>query len=665
MLIKRIKATNFKTYLALDLDLAPGDERPIILIGGANGGGKTTLFEAIHGALYGLHIRSAQHFNELLNAGAAGKAEAKITLELHFSGKVLNEKQQYVLTRTYILNPASQPVESVKLNLNGNTFTYGTATPALQRAEQEAQVAKIIKANLPKELSRYFLFDAMDAGNLLKRDVLAQVIRENIEDVMGFNKYLQLARASESLLQQHTAQRLEVEGEKQEYLKLLDEKKVHESALTAAKERQKTALQYSVANQELYEGLKSGLNQETTLKAKMEQATGQIESIRKKSSAYRASLDSAVSTMELTAFLPRMAESLRSEMQLILRSRKEGEAAGDSVAKPEQVAGIAQLLIQYLREQGTLPEGLTARELVDYVMAAAYSGKDDAYAFLDHSELTALEELLGAKGGNPFPALALQAEELEISSAQIPVLEAQTEAIRQQIAGKDYSLMKTFEDNEAAIKRADGEIATISEAITGIDRRLHQFDINVSQEPDPKYEALQKLKPFFEEAANALLRRKKLQIEMKMKADLNLNLAAYRDVIDRVELSDNLQDLSFKIFHKAGNEIYLNQLNTASKQIVVQVLLKALHEAGDYDPPVMIDTVMGVLDETSRATVLENYFPELSHQTILLSSDSEIRAGGDLAKIAPFVAKAYTLERDREAQLTFVSNGYFGTAVNE
>jgi DNA sulfur modification protein DndD len=88
-----------------------------------------------------------------------------------------------------------------------------------------------------------------------------------------------------------------------------------------------------------------------------------------------------------------------------------------------------------------------------------------------------------------------------------------------------------------------------------------------------------------------------------------------------------LANLNYKFvadFEHSGNEVYLNQLNTASKQIVVQVLLKSLHEFGDYDPPVMIDTVMGVLDETSRATVLENYFPELSHQTILLSSDSEI-----------------------------------------
>lgn len=49
MIIKRIKIKNYKTYLSLDLDLSVNPDQPIILIGGMNGGGKTTLFEAICG----------------------------------------------------------------------------------------------------------------------------------------------------------------------------------------------------------------------------------------------------------------------------------------------------------------------------------------------------------------------------------------------------------------------------------------------------------------------------------------------------------------------------------------------------------------------------------------------------------------------------------------
>jgi DNA sulfur modification protein DndD len=665
MLIKRIKVRNFKTYLNLDLDLSVDEERPIILIGGVNGGGKTTLFESIYGALYGLQIHTAKQFKELLNAGSLGAEDEKITLELHFTGRVLNEEQQYVLTRSYMLNPAGNPVENVKLNMNGTIFQYGTATPPAQRAEQEAQVNKIIKANLPQELSRYFLFDAMEAGSLLKEDQLNRVIKENIENVMGFNKYMQLAKSSESLYQSMTAQRLEVEIEKKEYVELVEQKKAKEAELAGLELQLQDSLQYSVASKELYDNLKSGLNQETTIKNKIEQTKNQIDSIHKKEDIFRNELDSFVKDFEINVCLPKLTEAIKNEVSLILKTKNEKLQQSNSNVNPEQIEAISATILHFLTQKKLLLKEISLSDMVDYVIAStSNSNTHDEYDFLDFSEVKALEELLNLKTSNSFPSLNQQQVDLNLGLNQVSGLEYQIEQMKAQIAGRDYTLLKAYEENEANIKNFEIKIGEIKLEIGKIAKKLHQFDIQISQEPDPKYDTLGRLKGFFEDVANQLLKVKKQQIELKMKQDLNINLTAYRDVIDRVELSENLANLTFKIFHKAGNEIYLNQLNTASKQIVVQVLLKSLHEFGDYDPPVMIDTVMGVLDETSRATVMENYFPELSHQTLLLSSDSEIRPGSDFDKIEPFVSKAYTLQRDRENQHTDIVTGYFGKILN-
>mgnify|MGYP003539214749 FL=1 len=79
----------------------------------------------------------------------------------------------------------------------------------------------------------------------------------------------------------------------------------------------------------------------------------------------------------------------------------------------------------------------------------------------------------------------------------------------------------------------------------------------------------------------------------------------------------------------------------------------------------MIDTVMGVLDKESRATIVEHYFPNLARQTILLSTDTEIRVEDDYKHLEAFISRAYTVKRDKERQCTEVINGYFGETIDE
>ena len=665
MLIKRIRAKNFKTYLELDLNLETDPDKPIVLIGGANGGGKTTFFDAIYGALYGLNISNDKEFNELLNAGALGKIEEKIELELFFSGRVLNQEQSYVLTRTYMLNTAKKPVESVKLNMNGSIFQYGTATPTAQRAEQEAQVNKIIKGNLPEELSRYFLFDAMEAGNLLKEDRLNRVIRENIENVMGFNRYLSFAKAAESLTQDYTAQMLDLENEKKEYLQLVEQKRKEEETLTELKGKRKEALDFSVSNKDLYDTLKAGMNEESTLNNKVKQLEEELNNLDKEEKQYKTDVNDFIKNFEMHVSLPKLAEVLQNDIALIINERETSNADAYTHLNKEVVENVLIKAVNVLADKGHNLKDVSVSQLADKVLKSLEDKNTDLeYDYFQTSEIEALKKLANGNYQNPYNSITHRKENLDKDIANAHKIKKQIEDLKAQITGKDYSLIKAYEENESAIKTLKSEIEDKDKEVKKIAKRLQQFDIPTTEEPDPKFETLKKLQPLFDEIANTLLKNKKDKIEDKMKHDLNVNLAAYQDVIDRVELSEDLKDLNFSIYHKAGNEIYLSQLNTASTQVVVQVLLKALHEFGDYDPPVMIDTVMGVLDETSRSTLLENYFPELSHQTILLSSDSEVRPNSDLQKIEPFVAKAYTLLRDKEAQKTNVTEGYFGNSIN-
>ena len=89
MLITRIAAKNYKTYKDLDLDLSVKPATPIVLIGGQNGGGKTTLFQAIYAALYGLDVKDEDHFKRLISAAVPFNNDLKIELEIDFKGKVL------------------------------------------------------------------------------------------------------------------------------------------------------------------------------------------------------------------------------------------------------------------------------------------------------------------------------------------------------------------------------------------------------------------------------------------------------------------------------------------------------------------------------------------------------------------------------------------------
>lgn len=666
MLIQRIKISNFKTYLSLDLDLTVDDDRPIILIGGSNGGGKTTLFEAISGALYGLKIESKEHFMELLNQGAVNKVKPEISLQITFVGKVLGQQQKYILKRNYILNPQSRPLESVSLNMNGNMYVYGTMTAPKERVRAEQEISKIIKANLPQELSQYFLFDAMQSSELLKKNVFQQTIRDNFENVLGFKKYLQLKRAAEKLQQEWAEQRLEAEKEAKEYSSLCNQKEQLVIDLNACLAEQDRLYKYMSSVEDEYQRAKEGAQQAANLSKRIQDVDGKIRAITEEAANYAENLKAFVDNIEINVFLPKLASNLSQEINNILRVKEQLQKQSTGAYPIETLRDVTSKIIDYLKELSLCSQAVDEENVISHIVAMQNTtNAKDPYDYLNAAEVDALRELPKKGNGNQFVSIDRKRQDMEIQLANLDNLRTEKRTLEQTQAGGNGLLITNYEDAKRSVDKLKTKEDSLKNEIQRLEKRIHQFDVQIQQEPDVKFDTLVKLRPFFDKVADNLLKKKKTQIETEMQSQLNRLLVSYKGHVGRVELSDSMENFNIKLYHSAGNEISLNQLNAASKQIFIQVLLKVLRNLGDYNPPVMIDTVMGVLDNESRDALMEEYFPQLAEQTILLCTTSEIRTDSDYIKLEPFISKTYTLHRNVEEQNTTIDEGYFGIPLNQ
>ena len=150
----------------------------------------------------------------------------------------------------------------------------------------------------------------MQSSELLKKNVFAQTIRDNFENVLGFKKYLQLKRAAEKLQQEWAQLRLQAEQEAAEYNQLVSEKEKLTAEINACIAEQDSLYKYLTSMETEYRKAKEGAQQSATLNKRIADISSKIDDIINRAASYADDIKGFMENVEVNVFLPKLASNL-------------------------------------------------------------------------------------------------------------------------------------------------------------------------------------------------------------------------------------------------------------------------------------------------------------------------------------------------------------------
>ncbi|MBD9362275.1 DNA sulfur modification protein DndD [Methylomonas fluvii] len=625
MILESLKVNNFRVFKGEhEFALAPryveGNLRPIILFGGLNGAGKTTMLTAIRLALYGRQSlgpgTTQKNYYQFLsdsihNSKTTGVKANNASVELIFSYANLGVISHYHIKRSWTMS-TNKVDESLKIAQDGH--------PIHNLSYEQAQ--GFLNELIPIGVSDLFFFDGEKIADLAE-DSVGNALGDSVKKLIGLDLIEKLSADITVYIRNQNKQ------------KLSEDIKANINTLEVHLEEQKKAI---ASEQEKYGTIRYELAYAST---SIDQLNNNLNA---QGGAWAATREKEIA--KLTSYKTEK-ELLESQLREVI-----SDSFPFSIA-PEYI----NRCLGQLEHEATFKHSKSTAKIISKHLASL---EKRLSSIIDQPTFSIINEELQTEFSDLFNIDDKCHLIHDVSDSLHKNIESiLTDAIKHQKTKTDR-LAKAIETINQKIDDAGINIARAPEQDVLVARIK---ELNEAQETKSKLEiqaAEQKnlLKGYLREAMNTVKVLNQLHTQYidsdetnralvyAHKAKKALNEFAKRVAINKIKnveseftesykrfarksdtnISAKIEPLNFsvKLFDDFGSEVPKGSLSAGERQIYAVAMLDALTKTSGRKLPIIIDTPLGRLDSKHRKKLVENYFPNASHQVIILSTDTEI-----------------------------------------
>jgi DNA sulfur modification protein DndD len=256
-------------------------------------------------------------------------------------------------------------------------------------------------------------------------------------------------------------------------------------------------------------------------------------------------------------------------------------------------------------------------------------------------------------------AVQAEREDLERALAATPS-EADLAAVLQRFkdATRDFTLLT----DQAG--RLDATLADRKADLKEVEQKLHRFwEGNLAQEFE--HEDRQRMIQLAGQTRTTMQEFLRRATARKIDRLSGLVTESFRFLVRKQALVRQIlidpSTFAVTLVDAGGHALPRQRLSEGEKQIFAISLLWGLARASARPLPAVIDTPMARLDAAHRQHLVERYFPNASHQVVILSTDTEVDHHY-YQLLQPAIARAYHLRYDEAERATVAEEGYFWKA---